>query len=65
MSVVVTMKGALESVTIDEDYTATLHTFNLTAAQGKKFASTKTEDGDDLLINIDEVLTAREEISAV
>ena len=60
MPVLVTMKGLLEPVTLEDDYTETMNALNMTAAQGKEFVSTRTQDGDNILLHIDQILTVVE-----
>jgi hypothetical protein len=65
MSVIVTMKGALESVELDEGFQETMNTLNMTAIQGKTFVASRTKQGEYILLNIENILTVRENDSAL
>lgn len=57
MPVVVTMEGALESITLQEGFLETANTLNLSAAQGKQFVVATDEDGSNILVNIHKINT--------
>jgi hypothetical protein len=60
MTVVIFMRGALEPVEIEDSFVETLNSLNNAAAGGKQFVGTKTSDGDNVLLNVEEVLHATE-----
>jgi hypothetical protein len=56
MTVVVTLKGALEPVTLEDDFLTTANALNMASAQGKEFVVTRTDRGDNILLAMDQIL---------
>lgn len=57
MPVLVTMRGLLEGVVLEDSFADTAQALNIAAAQGREFAATKTKDGDHILLNVNNILT--------
>jgi hypothetical protein len=56
----VTMKGLLEPVSLEDDWVETMNALNLAAANGKEFVATRTGDGDNILLKMENILTIKE-----
>jgi len=60
MSVIVAMRGLLEPVELEEDFTETANRLNLAAVAGKEFVATTTSEGKNILLKLDNILTIEE-----
>ncbi len=61
MTVFITMKGLLEPIKLEESFMDTMNSMNMAAVQGKEFVATRTDNGDNILIAMRNVLTVIED----
>jgi hypothetical protein len=55
--VIVSMRGLLEPLELEEDFAETAHRLNIAAAQGREFVATTDELGRNVLLKMDNILT--------
>ncbi len=60
MTVIVTLRGHMGSLELQEDYMETATRMQFAAVQGKEFVGSTTTDGRNILIKMDNILTIEE-----
>lgn len=60
MTVVVTLKGALEPVILDEDFLGMANQLNMAGASGRQFVVFDDDEGGPVLLSLSQILTAKE-----
>ena len=60
MSCIITMKGGVDSNQVDEDFVTMTNTLNVASASGKTFAILEDMDGGHIMVNMDQILFAKE-----
>jgi hypothetical protein len=61
MACIITMKDALVTQAVDEDFAGMSMQLNMAAAQGKTFVIMDDLDGGHVLINMNQILKIQEE----
>lgn len=56
-SVIVSMRGLLEPLELEEDFADTAQRLNIAAARGLEFVATTDENGRNVLLKMDNILT--------
>lgn len=57
---IITMRGALEPVTLDETFLTLVQAMNLAKAQGQSFVVAANTDGEYVALAVDNILTMRQ-----
>ena len=60
MPCVLTMRGLIEPVELEDNFQETANNLNMHAAAGKEFVVTRTVRGENLIIKMDNILTIQE-----
>lgn len=60
MPCILTMRGLIEPVVLEDNFAETANNLNMHAAAGKEFVVTRTDRGENLIIKMDNILTIKE-----